>query len=166
MQDAQYWIDNLKLKPHPEGGYYRETYRSEIVIPRSALSQSFGGDRNASTAIYFLLQGDDFSAFHRIPSDEMWHFYAGHSLFVHAIHADGRTSEIRLGHNPDCGEVLQAVVPAGCWFGSCLVEPDTFALVGCTVAPGFDFHDFEMADRASLLAAYPQHQVLIRRLTR
>jgi predicted cupin superfamily sugar epimerase len=166
MQDARYWIDKLKLEPHPEGGFYRETYRSETVIPRSALPASFGGDRVASTAIYFLLAGDDFSAFHRIASDEMWHFYAGHPLSVHVIDEDGRSSEIKLGRNPDRGEVLHAVVPSGCWFGSCLAEPDTFALVGCTVAPGFDFTDFEMADRASLLAAYPQHDVLIRRLTR
>ena len=164
--DAQYWIDTLNLKRHPEGGYYRETYRSNTVICRSALPPAFKGDRIASTAIYFLLQGPDFSAFHRIASDEMWHMYAGGPLSVHAIDEEGHWSEIVLGRNPDRGETLQAVVPAGCWFGSCLIEPDTFALVGCTVAPGFDFHDFEMANRGSLLATYPQHQDLIRRLTR
>jgi predicted cupin superfamily sugar epimerase len=166
MQDARYWIDKLKLEPHPEGGYYRETYRSGIVMPESALPSSFKGDRVASTAIYFLLSGDDFSAFHRIASDEMWHLYAGGPLSVHVISGDGHWNELRLGRNPDLGELLQGVVTAGCWFGACLVEPDAFALVGCTVAPGFDFEDFEMADRASLLAACPQHEALIRRLTR
>src|SRR3954464_6363757 len=166
MQDARYWIDKLKLEPHPEGGYYRETYRSGIVMPESALPSSFKGDRVASTAIYFLLQGEDFSAFHRIASDEMWHSYAGGPLLVHTIDLSGQTSEIRLGPNPEHGEVFQAVVPAGCWFGSSLAEPETFALVGCTVAPGFDFTDFEMADRTSLLDVCPQHEVLIRHLTR
>ncbi len=101
MQDANYWIDSLKLEPHPEGGFFRETYRSQMSLPRSALPQSFGGARSASTAIYFLLQGDDFSAFHRIASDEMWHFYAGSSLSVHVIDSEGQSSEIKLGPNFD-----------------------------------------------------------------
>jgi predicted cupin superfamily sugar epimerase len=166
MHDAQYWIDTLKLQPHPEGGYFRETYRSPVAISQSALPSSFAGDRSASTAIYFLLQGQDFSAFHRIASDEMWHFYAGDPLSVHAIDSGGQSVEIKLGPNPEEGEVFQAVVPAGSWFGSCLARPDTFALLGCTVAPGFDFADFEMAERSALLAEYPQHATLIRRLTR
>lgn len=166
MEDAQYWIETLKLQSHPEGGYFCETYRSQMAIPRAALPQSFSGDRSVSTAIYFLLQGDDFSAFHRLASDEMWHFYAGGPLSVFVIEAEGQSSEIRLGPHPERDEVFQAVVPAGSWFGSCLANPDTFALVGCTVAPGFDFSEFEMADRSSLLAAYPQHSTLIRRLTR
>jgi uncharacterized protein len=166
MRNAQYWIDSLQLARHPEGGYYRETYRSRTVVPRSALPGAFAGDRSASTAIYFLLRDDDFSAFHRIASDEMWHFYAGSALSVYVIDERGRASVIKLGLDPDRGEAPQAVVPAGCWFGSCLEEAGQFALVGCTVAPGFDFADFEMAERSSLLSAYPQHEGLIRRLTR
>jgi len=166
MHDAQYWIDALKLEPHPEGGYFRETYRSPLAISQSALPASFAGDRSVSTAIYFLLRGEDFSAFHRIASDEMWHFYAGDPLSVHAIDSDGQSIEIKLGPDPVRGEVFQAVVPAGCWFGSCLAQPGTFALMGCTVAPGFDFADFEMAKRLSLLREFPQHADLIRRLTR
>lgn len=166
MADAQYWIDTLQLQRHPEGGYFRETYRSRLTIPQSALPHSFSGDRSASTAIYFLLQGEDFSAFHRIASDEMWHFYAGGPLTVLMINRDGQLNEIRLGPNLERGEVFQAVVPAGCWFGSRLVEPNSFALAGCTVAPGFDFVDFAMADRSSLLAIYPQHAAVIERLTR
>jgi predicted cupin superfamily sugar epimerase len=166
MQDAQYWIDTLKLEPHPEGGYYRQTYRSGVVIPGAVLPKTFRGDRSASTAIYFLLQGEDFSALHRIASDEVWHFYAGAALSVYVIDREGRVSEIRLGPHPQSGQVFQAVVAAGCWFGSCLAEPDAYALVGCTVAPGFDFNDFEMANRSLLLARYPQHEKLIGRLTR
>jgi predicted cupin superfamily sugar epimerase len=166
MRDAQHWIDTLKLERHPEGGYFRETYRSELAVPKPALPPSFGGDRSVATAIYFLLQGDDFSAFHRIASDEMWHFYSGGPLSVYVIDSSGKSSELKLGPNPDLGEMFQAVVPAGSWFGSCLAEPHSYALVGCTVAPGFDFRDFEMARRSSLLAEYPEHSALIRRLTR
>src|SRR3954447_26327407 len=111
MADAQYWIDTLKLERHPEGGYFRETNRSPLAIPRSALPQSFSGDRSASTAIYFLLEGEEFSAFHRIASDEMWHFYAGCPLTVHMIDRGGQLTEIRLGPTSERGEVFQAVVP-------------------------------------------------------
>src|SRR6476620_7147711 len=111
MHDAQYWIDTLKLEPHPEGGYFRETYRSPLAISQSALPASFAGDRSVSTAIYFLLRGEDFSAFHRIASDEMWHFYAGDPLSVHAIDSDGQSIEITLGPDPERGEVFHAVVP-------------------------------------------------------
>ena len=96
----------------------------------------------------------------------MWHFYAGAPLSVHAIDNDGEGIEIKLGPNPERGEVFQSVVPAGCWFGAGLAQADTFALVGCTVAPGFDFADFEMAERSELLLEFPQHADLIRRLTR
>jgi uncharacterized protein len=165
-QDAQYWIKKLGLLPHPEGGYFRQTYRADLVIPREALQSNFTGDRPVSTAIYFLLDGKKFSAFHRLRSDELWHFYAGSSLLVHAIAADGTYSQIQLGTNPEAGEVFQSTVQAGCWFASCLKDPNSFALVGCTVAPGFDFEDFELAKRSELNKLFPQHQNLIERLTR
>ena len=165
MQTAQHWIDDLQLQPHPEGGHFRETYRAPLILPRSALS-GYGGDRAASTAIYFLLAGDQFSAFHRIRSDELWHFYAGSALIVHVIAPDGDYRPLRLGCDTEHGETFQAVVSAGCWFGSSLCHPDSFALVGCTVAPGFDFADFEMAKREELIAQYPQHRAIIERLTR
>ena len=166
MIDAQYWIAHLALKPHPEGGFFRESYRSSVVIPESALPASFRGSRSASTAIYFLLAGEDFSALHRLAADEVWHFYAGSPLLVHSIALNGNHSLIRLGQNAEANEQLQSVVPGGDWFGSCLERPDTYALVGCTVAPGFDFSDFEMPRRADLLAEYPQHSDLIYKLTR
>jgi predicted cupin superfamily sugar epimerase len=163
-ENAQYWIDHLELSPHPEGGYYRATYKADLRIVRSALPSTFHGDRSASTAIYFLLEGKDFSAFHRIAADEVWHFYAGSSLVVYVIDAEGNVSELRLGSG--AGEVFQAVVNAGCWFAARLKQPAGFALVGCTVAPGFEFEDFEMAKRAELMRAYPEHGELIEQLTR
>jgi uncharacterized protein len=165
-QDGQYWIDQLGLSPHPEGGHYRVTYKSDLTIDRSGLPSRFQGDRSASTAIYFLLQGGDFSAFHRIASDEVWHFYAGSALVVYVIDAEGNDSELHLGARPEAGEVFQAVVKAGCWFASRVKDAASFALVGCTVAPGFDFADFELATRSELVRTYPKHQRLIEELTR
>jgi hypothetical protein len=165
-KDAQYWIEKLKLTPHPEGGYFRQTYRSDLILKKDALPSEFSGPRSASTAIYFLLDGENFSAFHRIRSDELWHFYAGDSLEIHVIDLDGIHSRILLGPNLDAGENLQAVVKAGCWFASRVQDPNSFALVGCTVAPGFDFEDFELAKRSDLSARFPQHQSLIEKLTR
>jgi len=165
-RNAKYWIEKLGLEPHPEGGYFRQTYRSEIAIAREALPAGFTGARAASTAIYFLLEGKNFSAFHRLRSDEVWHFYAGEALMVHVINPAGTYSAIRLGRDLDAGEIPQAVVPAGCWFASHVVGWKSFAVVGCTVAPGFDFEDFEMARRAELVARYPEQREWIERLTR
>ena len=166
MHDARYWIDSFKLLPHPEGGFYRETYRAELKLPHAALPQRFGGDRSACTAIYFLLEGDQFSAFHRIAADEMWHFYAGAALAVHEIDEAGEHIETRLGPDPERGDTFQYVVPAGRWFASCLAEGKGFALVGYTVAPGFDFAEFEIAERAALAGQYPRCASVIERLTR
>ncbi|HET9308893.1 MAG TPA: cupin domain-containing protein [Candidatus Sulfotelmatobacter sp.] len=165
-QNARYWIEKLRLEPHPEGGYFRQTYRSELMIARQALPQEFDGARAASTAIYFLLEGENFSAFHRLRSDEMWHFYAGSPLLIHVIEPGGKHDRSFLGTNPEAEQVPQAVVRAGCWFGSHVADWKSWALVGCTVAPGFDFLDFELAKRADLLASYPQHGEIIRKLTR
>jgi predicted cupin superfamily sugar epimerase len=163
-KDAQYWINHLDLSPHPEGGYYRATYKSDLTIARSALPSSYQGDRSASTAIYFLLDEGNFSAFHRIASDEVWHFYAGSSLVVYVIDPDGNYFELHLGDGSDEG--FQAVVKAGCWFASRVKDAAGFALVGCTVAPGFDFADFELGVRSELIRAFPAHQKLIEELTR
>jgi predicted cupin superfamily sugar epimerase len=165
-KDAQYWIDRLSLSRHPEGGYYRVTYQSALTIVQEALPSAFHGNRSASTAIYFLLAQEDFSAFHRIASDELWHFYAGSALVVYVIDPEGNDSELHLGDGFEAGEVFQATVKAGCWFASRLKDPAGFALVGCTVAPGFDFADFEMAKRSELTTRYPKHQKLIEELTR
>jgi uncharacterized protein len=165
QQDAQYWIERLKLEPHPEGGYYRQTYKADLVLAEGSLP-GFSGPRAVSTAIYFLLEAGDFSAFHRLRSDEMWHFYAGASLVVHVIGEDGMYSKILLGANLEGGEEFQAVVKADCWFASEVRDRKSWALVGCTVAPGFDFDDFELAKREELVQLYPQHREVIARLTR
>jgi uncharacterized protein len=165
-KSAQYWIDKLNLTAHPEGGNYRETYRSDLSIVREALPAQFTGARLVSTAIYFLLEGDNFSAFHRLRSDELWHFYAGSPIAVHVIEPDGGYSKIALGGDAEAGEVFQAVVKAGRWFASRVRDPQSFALAGCTVAPGFDFADFELGKRSELIRLYPQHRKLIEALTR
>jgi predicted cupin superfamily sugar epimerase len=165
-KNASYWIRKLQLQLHPEGGHYRQTYRADMLLPKQSLPARFQGPRAASTAIYFLLEGEDFSAFHRLQSDEVWHFYFGGTLVVHVIEADGRYSKIKLGSNLEDGEALQAVVKAGCWFASQVQDEKSFALVGCTVAPGFDFEDFQMAKREELVGSYPQHREMVHRWTR
>ncbi|UHG91633.1 cupin domain-containing protein [Spirosoma oryzicola] len=162
---AAYYVQKLQMEPHPEGGYFAETYRSAETIPHSALPDRFGGNRAFGTAIYFLLESHHVSALHRIQADEIWHFYAGGPLDVFVIDPTGELTVIRLGNKLEQGDVFQAVVPAGCWFGSKPAEGSAFSLVGCTVAPGFDFADFEMADRATLLEEYPQHRAVIEQLT-
>lgn len=147
---AARWIRSLGLTPHPEGGHYRESYR---------------GAGRVSTAIYFLLEGRQVSRLHRIRSDELWHHYAGGPLTVSAIAPAGTLTEFTLGDDLDAGQTPQGLVPAGHWFGAALASPDAYALVGCTVAPGFDFADLELARREALVAAFPQHAALIERLT-
>jgi len=166
MNSARTWIEHLNLTPHPEGGYFREVYRSDGVIPESALPDGFSGDRSFATSIYFLLQGSDFSAFHRIKQDELWHFHDGVPLTVHVISANGNYSELKLGLDPENGYLPQGVVKAGDWFAASLDEPTGFSLVGCTVAPGFDFSDFEMPTKELLTSLFPQHAELVKSLTR
>jgi uncharacterized protein len=166
---AEFWIEQLGLKSHPEGGYFAETYRSAELVGGGALPPRYAGSRPFSTAIYFLLDAGSISALHRIASDEVWHFYTGDPLRVEAIHPEGGLQSFLLGGDDELGCVFQAVVPAGCWFGAALeppVKPEGYALVGCTVAPGFDFADFELGDRTDLLERYPEHQATIERLTR
>jgi predicted cupin superfamily sugar epimerase len=164
--DASYWIKKLQLTQHVEGGAFRETYRSELTIPHTVLPLFFQGDRNASTTIYFLLASGQFSAFHRIAADEVWHFYFGDPLLVHEINHNGRLITHLLGTNPEKGESFQTVIKAGSWFASVPAPGSEYALVGCTVAPGFDFADFELAERAALSQQYPEHTELIQQLTR
>jgi len=162
--NASFWIETLGLARHPEGGWFRETYRSSETIPHEALPDRFQGPRSFCTAIYFLLERGDFSALHRIKSDEIWYFHAGGPLTVHVISPDGERYEILLGRDPEKGEHFQALVPAGCWFGA--ESGGDFSLVGCSVAPGFEYNDFEMADRAGLTTLYPRQTELIKRLTK
>jgi len=164
MHNARYWIDRLGLERHPEGGYFRETYRSGEVVSRECLPGRYSGDRSFSTAIYFLLTGDDVSRLHRIRSDEIWHFYSGSSLIIHIINGEGACTTITLGNSIEGGECFQAVVQAGCWFGATVADRSSYSLVGCTVSPGFDFDDFELGKKEVLMKQYPQHGSLIDRL--
>lgn len=153
------------LREHPEGGYFKETYRAAGKISRAELKGLFPGDRNFLTGIYFLLTKGQISRLHRIRSDEMWHFYLGGPLTIAQISPGGQVESIVLGPDIKAGQKLQHVVPAGCWFGAYPREGREFSFVGCTVAPGFDPADFEMADRAALLAAFPQAADVIEKLT-
>ncbi|MBL7731918.1 MAG: cupin domain-containing protein [Chitinophagaceae bacterium] len=166
MLTPQQFIQHYSLQPHPEGGWYCQTYRSEGIIPAAALPSSFGGDRLFSTAIYFLLEEGNFSAFHRIKSDECWHFYAGQPLHIYVIRKDGILETVILGNDSTRGELFQYVVPAGCWFASRPAPGSAFAFVGCTVSPGFDFADFELANATALSIEYPAHEKIIRSLCR
>ncbi len=159
-------ISHYQLTPHPEGGFYRETYRSDEVIPVHCLPEGFMAARNVCTAILYLLKAGDFSALHRIRQDEMWHFYLGGALRLVMISPEGRFTEVLLGQDMAAGEYVQYVVPAGYWFGARPVKGSPFSFVGCTVAPGFDFKDFELAKRAELLEQFPRHKDLIVAYTR
>jgi uncharacterized protein len=165
MKSAAYWIQQLELKAHPEGGFFKETYRSNETIPSIALPPRFTGSRAFSTSIYFLLRSQDRSMFHRIKSDELWHYYAGSSLTLYVINDDGQLLTYKLGPDVEHGDSLQLVIRAGCWFGAKVNEPESYVLSGCTVAPGFDFNDFEMADRNKLIDAFPEYREIISTLT-
>ena len=130
------------------------------------MPKRFHGDRNYSTAIYFLLEAGDYSAFHKISSDECWHFYSGGPLLIYIIHINGKMEMIKLGNDILQGEQFQAIVPAQCWFASEPAPGSAYSFVGCTVAPGFDFDDFELAKKEELSKLFPQHGILINRLTR
>ena len=165
MLSADYWINHLELEEHPEGGYFRETHRSIESVPADALPGRYGGARRMSTSIYFLIKGDRPSRFHRLKSEEIWHFYTGAAVTIHIINAAGTLSHLRLGPDPERGQVFQGIIHAGYWFAAEVDDPDGYALIGCTVAPGFEFDDFEMGDRATLIAAYPDHKDVVSRLT-
>lgn len=159
-------VKKLDLHPHPEGGYYKETYRSEDIIRDTILGNEFNGSRNLCTGIYYLLESDDFSALHKINQDEMWHFYLGEAIELTMISEAGELSMVTIGNNVSNGEVLQFVVPKRYWFGARLLKANSFALLGCTVSPGFDFNDFKLGEREELLNKFPQHEDIIESLTR
>lgn len=164
--DADYWIGKLGLTPHPEGGYFAETYRSADQLPAHCLPGRYDSPRACSTAIYFLLRGRQVSALHRLRSDEIWHYHAGSGGRIVLISPDAHLQELRIGPDAEAGEAFQVLMPAGWWFGASVNDPASFLLVGCTVAPGFSFEDFELGRRADLLAEFPQHRRVIEQLTR
>jgi len=155
---ASFWKTRYDMKPHPEGGFYKEIYRSKLD-----LNVPWAEKRAASTGIVYLLENENTSAFHRIKSDELWHFYDGNSsLLIHCIAPDGRYKLCELGYDSDA--LPCQVVPAGTWFAAELSEKDdAYVLSGCTVSPGFSFDDFEMADPLHLLKEFPQYESVIKR---
>jgi len=156
-------ISRLNLEPHPEGGFFRETHRSPERVARA----SGGASRSAATAIYYLLAGGDRSTWHRIDAEEMWHFYEGDPLHVHVLLPHGELQTFRLGNALEHeGADFQALVPAGAWFAAECAAPEGYSLAGCTVAPGFEFEAFEIAQADLLLKDWPQHEELIERLAR
>ncbi len=160
---ARYYIDKLGLEKHPEGGYYREIYRAGEMFFTETIPAKKLNKKNISTSIYFLLNGRDKSLFHRLKSDEIWHFYDGCDVKIYIIDIKGNLSEVQLGKS---SEVFQFVIPKNNWFAAELIDKNSFALVGCTVSPGFDFKDFELADRNKLLKKYPEYERLIKRFTK
>jgi len=157
---AEEVIAHLKLQPHPvEGGFFRETYRSNEPLKRGK------DDRSISTAIYYLLTPKTVSALHRLPGDEVFHFYMGDPVRMLQLWPDGTTPTLILGTDLNAGQVPQLVVPGGVWQGSLLIEGGSFALLGATMAPGFDYGDYESGDRAELSARYANEAAMIERLT-
>ena len=164
--DAKKIIEHLDLEPLAgEGGFYRETYRSGETIPAGALPERYSADKHFSTAIYYLLMPETFSAIHRLISDEVFHFYLGDPVTMLRLHPDGRGETIVLGPDIEAGQRLQCVVPQGVWQGMHLNAGGRFALMGTTVAPAFDFDDYQPARRDDLLQKYPDFAEIIERLT-
>lgn len=158
-------VNQLGLEPHPEGGYFKELYRAEGEINKENLGSDYNGKRNYSTSIYFLLTSDSFSAFHRIKQDEIWHFYDGSPILLHEITPLGEHLKTVIGRDLSNGQVPQYVVPGGNWFAAEVIDKNSYSFVGCTVAPGFSFDDFELKPEAYLCSLFPGQKKIIARLT-
>ena len=165
MKDAAFWIEKLNLQPHPEGGFYSETYRSKEIILENGLPKRYGSPRSFGTAIYFLLRSEDISAFHRIKSDELWFFHTGSATEICCLSHEG-VKTIYLGSEYEKGQSFQLLVPANTWFGARVVTSESFALLSCTVAPGFAFEDFELGERTKLVMEFPESRSVIEMLTK
>jgi len=163
-KDAAYWIEQLGLTEHPEGGYFRETYRSDEVLQPGQLPNRYQAQRNIGTSIYFLLTREKVSNFHRLNSDEIWHFHTGGAARIHFISPQGQYSFQDIGSNLDKQQAFQVCISRHSWFAAEVIEEE-FILVGCTVSPGFDFVDFELASFEHLVKEFPIHGGLISRFT-
>lgn len=154
-KEAAKLVKKLELEKHPEGGYFRQTYRSGTIVN----IEGYDGERNISTAIYYLLVGKQFSAFHKIRSDEIWHYYAGGSIALYAIDNEEKLSKIKIAKSG----TPQAIIKAGTWFAAALDSRKSYCLLGCTVSPGFDYRDWELGMRDELVRMCPKHKKLIER---
>ena len=151
-KEAARWVKRLELEKHPEGGYFKQTYSADLMIN----VKGYDGPRHSSTAIYYLLDGSEFAAFHRIKSDEIWHHYTGSSLTLHLIDDDGKLSKIKIG-----ASTPQIMIKANTWFAASLASKRSYCLLGCTVSPGFDYRDWELGKKSELAKTYPQHRKII-----
>ncbi|MBS1904736.1 MAG: cupin domain-containing protein [Bacteroidetes bacterium] len=159
-------IELLELEPlEPEGGYFRETYRTHETIAKSGLPVRYKSNRAFSTAIYYLLTPDTFSALHTVASDEIFHFYLGDTVEMLQLLPNGFGRIVKIGTDLAAGERPQVIVPHGTMQGCRLANGGSFALMGCTVAPGFDYEDFALGNRDRLIEAYPAFSAQIERLT-
>lgn len=159
MTEAKRWVEKLALEPHPEGGYFKRIYESDVLIPNTELPARFTGDRNAGSAIYYLLEKGDFSAFHRLQTDEQWHHYAGDPLTLHLLDETGyQKVVIESEHTP------QWIIKHGIWMAA--ESQGKYSLVGCTCTPAFHFDDFEMGKRDKLINGFPEYRLIIERFTR
>ena len=160
MENASHWIKHLQLQPHPEGGYYKEVFRSQQQVTNPA----GGAIKHACTSIYYLLMGVDYSAFHCIASDELWYFHKGSPLHIHIIDEHGLYDKFELSDAPS-GH-FSIAVKAGLWFAAEIPSGNGYTLVSCAVAPGFEFSQFKLANKKNIIALYPQHEGILARLSR
>lgn len=165
MLNAKTIVNKLELLPHPEGGYFKEVYRSNEIIKNNTLPERFSGDRNFGTSIYYLLEKKQFSTFHKLKSDETWHFYYGSPLLLHVLDENGNYKKIILGNDLAKNQVFQFTVLRNCWFAAEVSDKNSFSLIGATVAPGFDFSDFEIGKREELILKFPEYKELIKKLS-
>ncbi len=166
LKTPEFWVKHYEMLPHPEGGYYKEIYRSTETINSIGLPSQYCGDRCFATSIYFLLEKNDYSSFHKVLSDEIWNYHDGGTLILKYIDSEGEIITQKLGNNPDNDEKFQVIIPANHWFCAYPENHEIYTLSGCYVAPGFDFADFELAKKLDLLINYPQHAELIQKYTR
>jgi predicted cupin superfamily sugar epimerase len=164
-QRAEYYIEKLGLLPHPEGGFFKETYRSSGSIKSDCLPAGYKSGRNFSTLIYYMLAGSNISAFHKLKSDEIWHFYDGSPVKIIRINENRELKETLLGKDLTKGETFQAVIPKNSWFGAELADKNSFGLIGCTVSPGFEYEDLAIGKRDELIKQFPEYRTVIEKLT-
>lgn len=163
MKSADYWIQKLDLKPHPEGGFYSEVFRSSINVDLQKLPIGYKGDRRVASSIYFMLRSGDISKMHRLKSDELWYYHCGSPIQIYIIDQEGNKHTKILGPDADNNESFCVHIPAGNIFAAEILKPDTYSLMSCVVAPAFEFDDFEMFDKDDLIQAYPKHTELFNR---
>jgi predicted cupin superfamily sugar epimerase len=164
IPEADHIIEKFNLIEHPEGGYFTEKFRSHEKINKG-LPERFQGGHSLYTSIYFLLKGNDISAFHILKSDEIWHFYEGTTLLIHTILNDGFVNTVRLGRKYNKDDVFQHLIKAGTYFCAEVEDKSSYSFVGCTVSPGFEYSDFTLCKRNELLNLYPQNKDLILKFT-